>query len=84
MAESPVDAAAVNTDTMRLELEKTMTDILDDGGSQVHTVQSDPHRSGPKLAHRFLSEHYEDVQRAIISRGHIRHKLSHIDSWNGS
>ena len=37
MAESPVDAAAVNTDTMRLELEKTMTDILDDGG-----VSKDP------------------------------------------
>lgn len=31
-AEAEADAAAVNADTLRLELKKTMTKILDDGG----------------------------------------------------
>ncbi|KAF8107487.1 hypothetical protein N665_0120s0012 [Sinapis alba] len=37
------------------------------------------YRSSPKSAHRSLPKHSEiDAQRAIISRGRIRHKVSHI------
>ncbi|WZZ32196.1 hypothetical protein YC2023_015597 [Brassica napus] len=53
--------------------------------SPIHAVQPDPHRSGPKLAHRSLPEDSEiDAQIGIISRGRIRHKVSHIGSWKGS
>ncbi|CAN7031774.1 unnamed protein product [Brassica oleracea var. botrytis] len=39
----------------------------------------------PKVGLRSLPEHSEiDAQRAIISRGRIRHKVSHIGSWKGS
>nr|VDD56053.1 unnamed protein product [Brassica oleracea] len=53
--------------------------------SPIHAAQPDPYRSGLKLAHRSLSEHSEiGAQRAIISRGRIRHKVFHIGSWKGS
>uniref|UniRef100_A0A0D3BYS0 histidine--tRNA ligase n=1 Tax=Brassica oleracea var. oleracea TaxID=109376 RepID=A0A0D3BYS0_BRAOL len=41
--------------------------------SPIHIVQPDPHRSGPKLAHRSLSEHSKiDAQRARPGRSVVR------------